>query len=253
MFVRRQGGCAGRNAQSDGFARGFEVARSVLLCNKMASRPRVIIALPELLESEAVADWLSAEGFEVVRRPGVRAATHELQTRPFDLLIADAALALPHGLHVASRVRRPQTPTVIIGEVGDLSESMSRQMICLARPVERTLLVCTVSLVIADGRPVRCSERKPVHRFEALVNGLPSYIIDVSNEGLRLEVPPGLRSVPPPYFNVRVPMVGIAVTVQRMWARKVERGNRGDVVRWRPVAESNQGRTRLAGFRRQST
>ena len=190
----------------------------------MASRPRVIIALPELLECEAVADWLSAEGFEAVRRPNVKAATNELQTRPFDLLIADAALALPHGLHVASRTRRPQTPTVIIGEAGVLSESMSRQMICLARPVERTLLVCTVSLVIADGRPVRCSERKPVHRFEALVNGLPSYIIDVSNEGLRLEVPPGLRSVPPPYFNVRVPMVGIAVTVQRMWARKLSEG-----------------------------
>ena len=200
------------------------MARSVLLRNKMASRPRVIIALPELLESEAVADWLSAEGFEAVRRPSVRAAMNELQARPFDLLIADAALALGQGLHVASRVRRPQTPTVIIGEAGAQSESMSRQMICLARPVERTLMVCTVSLVIADGRPVRCSERKPVHRFEALVNGLPSYIIDVSNEGLRLEVPPGLRSVPPPYFNVRVPLIGIAVTVQRMWARKLIEG-----------------------------
>ena len=200
------------------------MARSVLLCNKMASRPRVIIALPELLESEAVADWLSAEGFEAVRRPGVRAATNEVMSRPFDLLIADAAIALRQGLHVVSRVRRPQTPTVIVGDAGDQNESMSGQMICLARPVERTLMVCTVSLVIADGRPVRCSERKPVHRFEALVNGLPSYIIDVSNEGLRLEVPPGLRSVPPPYFNVRVPMVGIAVTVQRMWARKLSEG-----------------------------
>ena len=196
----------------------------MLFLSKMASRPRVIIALPELLESEAVADWLSAEGFEAVRRPNVRAATNEIQTRPFDLLVADATLALGQGLHSASRVRRPQTPTVVIGDVGDQSDSMNRQMICLARPIERTLLVCTVSLVIADGRPVRCSERKPVHRFEALVNGLPSYIIDVSNEGLRLEVPPGLRSVPPPYFNVRVPLIGIAVTVQRMWARTAVEG-----------------------------
>jgi hypothetical protein len=26
-------------------------------------------------------------------------------------------------------------------------------------------------------------------------------------------------SVPPPYFNVRLPLMGLAVTVQRMWAR----------------------------------
>ena len=195
----------------------------------MPSRPRVVLALPDHLESEAVADWLSAEGFEPVTRSNVRAATNEIQARPFDLLIADAAFAFQHGRHSASRIRRPVTPTVVIGDAGVQSEAMSRQMICLARPVERTLLVCTVSLVIADGRPVRCSERKPVHRFEALVNGLPSYIIDVSNEGLRLEVPPGIRTVPPPYFNVRVPLIGIAVTVQRMWAR---RSGEGAAVTW---------------------
>jgi hypothetical protein len=192
----------------------------MLLRDEMASRPRVIVASPDLLECEAVADWLSAEGFEPVRRSTIRAASNEIQARPFDLLVADAGFAFGHGLHVASRVRRPLTPTVVVGDAAPQSESVSRQVICLARPVERTLMVCTVCLVIADGRPVRCSERKPVHRFEALVNGLPSYIIDVSNEGLRLEVPPGLRSVPPPYFNVRVPLIGVAVTVQRMWARR---------------------------------
>jgi CheY-like chemotaxis protein len=190
----------------------------------MSNRPRIIIASPDLLECDAVADWLSAEGFEPVRRSNVRAAVNEIQARPFDLLIADAALAFRDGLHIASRVRRPQTPTVVIGDVDHQNESLSRQMICLARPVERTLMVCTVCLVIADGRPQRCSPRKPVHRFEALVNGVPSHIIDVSNEGLRLEVPRDLRSVPPPYFSVRVPMVGVAVTVQRVWARNSGEG-----------------------------
>ena len=190
----------------------------------MSNRPRVIIASPHLLECEAVADWLSAEGFESVRRSTVRAAVDEIQARPYDLLIADAAFAFRYGLHIASRVRRPLTPTVVIGEPAGQSESVSRQVIFLARPVERTLMVCTVCLVIADGRPVRCSARKPVHRFEALVNGVPSYIIDVSNEGLRLEVPRDRRSIPPPYFNVRVPLIGVALTVQRVWARSSGEG-----------------------------
>jgi hypothetical protein len=58
-----------------------------------------------------------------------------------------------------------------------------------------------------------------VHRFHAIVNGMPSYIIDVSNEGLRLELPADRRVILPPYFNAHVPVIGVAMTVQRMWAR----------------------------------
>ena len=50
-------------------------------------------------------------------------------------------------------------------------------------------------------------------------DGVPSHIIDVSTEGLRLEMPRQRLSIPPPYFNVRLPLMGITVTVQRMWAR----------------------------------
>jgi hypothetical protein len=195
----------------------------------MPSRPRVIIATPNLLECEAMADWLCEEGFESVKRSNPKVAINEIQTRPFDLLIADTGFAFREGLHVASRARRPLTPTVVIGEATAQSASMGLQVLCLPRPVERVLLVCTASLVIAEGRPVRRSVRKPVHRFEALVNGIPSYIIDVSNEGLRLEVPRHLRSVPPPYFNVRVPMIGVVMKVQRMWAQE---SGEGTAVTW---------------------
>jgi hypothetical protein len=145
----------------------------------------------------------------------------EIHSRGFDLLIADAVFAFRAGLHVESRARRPLTPTVMIGDTAaaDLSESMSLQIMHLSRPVERALLLCTVSMALADGRPARCSARKLVHRFDALVNGLPSYIVDVSNEGLRLELPRDRRLAPTPYFNVVVPLVGVGVTVQRMWAR----------------------------------
>ena len=44
-------------------------------------------------------------------------------------------------------------------------------------------------------------------------------MVDVSNEGLRLELPHDRRLAPTPYFNVVVPMIGVGVTVQRMWAR----------------------------------
>jgi hypothetical protein len=205
----------------------------------MADRPRVVIASPDRLECGALADWLTAEGFEPVPRSTPRAAVDEMRARAFDLLIADAVFAFRDRLHVESRARRPLTPTVILGDTAAAngSDSMSPQIMHLPRPVERAFLVCTVGMALADGRPARCSARKLVHRFDALINGFPSYIVDVSNEGLRLELPRDRRLAPTPYFTVVVPLIGVGVRVQRMWAKT--RSENGRIVTWCGGALSN--------------
>jgi len=198
----------------------------------MADRPRVVVALPDPSECATVAEWLVAEGLEPVRRPTVKSAVEEMQARPFDLLLVDATFALQHGLHAGNRGRNPLTPTVVVGDSAAVNaDVLRRRAMYINRPVERAMLVCTVSLAILDGRPTRRSPRKPVNRFNAVVNGVPSHIIDVSNEGLRLEIPQGRRSAPPPYFNVRVPAMGVVVIVQRMWARSWPKQGRVDVLR----------------------
>jgi hypothetical protein len=68
-------------------------------------------------------------------------------------------------------------------------------------------------MAFMESRPVRRSPRKTVHRFDALVNDVPASVVDVSAEGLRLE----LARVPPPYFAVRIPLLGVAVIARRMW------------------------------------
>jgi hypothetical protein len=185
----------------------------------MADRPRVIIALPDIIESGSIADWLAGDGFEPVRRSSPKAAGDEMQARTFELLIADAGFAFRDCLLAAGRRRNPLTPTVVIGDAdaGSNAAANSRIMF-LPRPVERAMLVCTVAMAILDGRPTRRSTRKLVNRFQAISNGVPSHIIDMSNEGVRLELPLDSRSVPPPFFSVRVPLIGVAVNVQRVWA-----------------------------------
>jgi hypothetical protein len=74
-------------------------------------------------------------------------------------------------------------------------------------------------MAIMEGRPARRSERKNANRFEAVVNGVPSHIIDASHHGLRFQMPGRGLSGLPPAFSVRVPLIGVAVTVQRIWAR----------------------------------
>jgi hypothetical protein len=189
----------------------------------MANRPRIILVLPDVTECATVAEWLVTDGFEPVPCPRPRTAAEEMRARPFDLLIADATVVMRDGLLAASRGRNPLTPTVVIGN-GAAADPRDALSMYLARPLERGIFVCTVSMAMMDGRPTRRSARKIVNRFEAIVNGVPSHIIDVSTEGLRLEIPRQRLSIPPPYFNVRLPLMGIALTVQRIWARSPSQG-----------------------------
>ena len=87
----------------------------------------------------------------------------------------------------------------------------------LGRPIDRETMLCTISMALIDERPVRRSPRKAVDRFEVLVDGVRSHVIDVSPEGLRLEVPANRRLSLPPFFSVRVSIVGLPLMVQRMW------------------------------------
>lgn len=189
----------------------------------MADRPRVIVVLPNAAEGAAVADWLVAEGLEPVLRSAPRAA-EEMRDRPFALLISDAVSAIRGGLQAQGRARNPHTATILVGESEAGAQAMSSQAMVLTRPIDRATLACFVSMALMDGRPARRSVRKPINRFDALVNGVPSHLVDVSAEGLRLEVGRDHRAVLGPYFKVKVPLVGVTVTVQRMWTRSSSNG-----------------------------
>jgi hypothetical protein len=205
-----------------GFPRGTLAATPPIVTD----RPRVILALPNSAECAAVAEWLVADGFEPVRRPTPQAAADEMRDRPFSLLIVDASHAFKRGLHPSAAAR--QVPTIVIDDAasGSHAESISGQTVYLTRPVDRAMLGCFVSMAILDNRPSRRSVRKAVNRFDAVVNGVPSHIVDVSIEGLRIEVAGERRAALPPYFTVRVPLVGVAVMVQRMWTRSsMKRGS----------------------------
>ena len=214
----------------------------------MADRPRIVIASPHVAECEFLADWLAADGFEPVKRSSPRAAVDEIQANAFDLLVADFAFAFRDGLYAASRPRNPKTPTVVIGESDPAAQAQAegRGAMYLERPVGRAMLVCTVSMAIMDGRPVRCSTRKAVNRVDAVVDGVPSYIIDVSNEGLRLEISSNRRSSPPLYLSVHVPMIGVGLMVQRRWTSTRPGNPRTDVAWCGGVLARNQPKAEQA-------
>jgi hypothetical protein len=215
----------------------------------MPSRPRIVIATPHPLECAAAADWLQAEGFEPVKTTTVARALQELKDRPFDLLVSDVDFAFRGGLQAASRERAriAKSPSVVIGPVDEAAEALAvrRDAMYLTRPLDRAALVCMAHMAVLESRPERRSVRKPVNRFDAVVAGVRSHIVDVSNEGMRLEIPRSRNAgPPPPVFAVRVGILGVNVTVRRMWTCHLP--ERTDSVWYGAELAANSGRVELA-------
>ena len=73
----------------------------------MEYRHRVAVALHDRAECAAVADWLTAKGFEPLPRSGVQAVLDEMDAQAFDLLLIDAASRCTTP---CARRRAPGTP-----------------------------------------------------------------------------------------------------------------------------------------------
>jgi hypothetical protein len=182
-------------------------------------KARIIIALSDRAESSVLADWLASDGFEPIRRPTPHSAVEEMRSRPYDVLIADASTNGRPPLRAEGRLRRAATPAILIGNTApQRGEAVTTLPMYLARPLDRAVLNCYVTMAILEGSPLRRSERKLVTALAAVVNGVPAQILDVSVEGVRIEMLREKRAALPPYFTVRVPLMGVGVNVRRVWA-----------------------------------
>lgn len=186
----------------------------------MPFRQQVIVATPTVDEGEALSAWLDAEGFEPLSKRTARSACDAVASQPFDLAVVDASFVLDGGLRAFGLARFRETPMIVLGDAADNSACapLGAQIMFLERPIDRTTFICTVTMALMEARPDRRWPRRTIRPFEATVNGVKSYIIDVSREGVRLEMPRERRMVTP-QFALRVPLIGVGVSVQRVWVR----------------------------------
>lgn len=186
----------------------------------MPTTPRVGIACPRPGERAAVADWLRGADIEPVVLVDACFVNTEVGGRPLDCVVADAALLTPHFL-TALRKGDPNKPVIALGDADDPNEKMlTRKSVSFhTRPILERELLLAVSLAVAEGRPHRRSERRIVPRLPSTIEGEAAVLIDVSQEGLRLEMESARASKLSPQFVVHVPMLKIGVPVQRVWLR----------------------------------
>ncbi len=204
----------------------------------MSSSPRVGVACPRPVERTAVADWLRSAGFDPVILVDACFVASELTGQPPVLVVSDASLLTPHFIQ-AMRKGDSNRPILAIGDEGDPNEkALTRKGVSFhVRPLTEAALLLAVSLAQAESRTSRRSERKMVARLATSIEGAAAVLLDVSAEGLRLEVDAAGGSKLSPQFVVQVPLLKIGVPVQRVWVKSAAAG---------PIRKVQCGATLLA-------
>jgi hypothetical protein len=142
--------------------------------------------------------------------------TEEITSKKIEVLLADRALVPTSDIPILMRRLGINRPLILIGDPG-VASGVPRDVSCLERPVTRQSLLLSVALALAEGRPARRSPRRMVQRLASSVDGVGAYLLDVSAEGVRLEVAGTRPGILPPYFALRVPGFGVRASVKRVW------------------------------------
>jgi hypothetical protein len=184
----------------------------------MSAQPRIGLACPRPRERAELLEWCS-HGFHPIPMIDAGSIVRELDGDGFEALIIDADLAVSGDTPFVLRNLDRNRPIIMIGDADPmlLSDTGRRDVTYLRRPLGREEVLLAVSLALAEGRPARSSPRRLVARLQATVESVPACVIDVSYEGIRLEMPERHRSTLPPFFTVRVPMFGVSVVGKRVW------------------------------------
>jgi hypothetical protein len=184
----------------------------------MPAHPRIGLACPRPGDRAELLDWCK-DDYHPVPMIDAGSIVRELDGDGFEALIIDADLAVSGDTPFILRNLDRNRPLIVIGNADAtvLSDPGRRDMTYLRRPLNRDTVLLAIALSLAEGRPARCEPRRLVARLQATVESVPAFVIDVSYEGIRLEMPERHRSSLPPFFTVRVPMFNVSVVGKRVW------------------------------------
>ena len=166
---------------------------------------KIGVACPIPGERAAFLEWLSLAGYEPIPMISIDSVGRDLASRPLQALIADVSLVSPADLPRIVKILGANRPLILVGDAKDAIEDVPKDAAWIDRPVTRDTFLLSVALALAEGRPARRSPRRLVPRLLSSVDGVTSKVVDVSVEGVRLEITGASPSALPPYFTLRVP------------------------------------------------
>ena len=209
----------------------------------MSNTVKIGVACPIPGERAAFLEWLNLAGYEPVPMLNIESLAREMNTRPIEALICDVKLVPKNDLTKLVKVLGPNRSLILVGAHSEALEDVPRDATWMDRPVTRDTFLLSVALGLAEGRPSRRSPRKLVPSIMSSIDGMSSKIMDISVEGVRLEVVGTAPSALPPYFTLKVPGFGVQAKVKRVWVASpakdsvwcggvIEKANAKQVASW---------------------
>lgn len=186
----------------------------------MSSSRRALIVSSEPGRRDELRRWVSTDGYATAAVDDFREARRELERAAPDLLVADLKLGAYNGLHLViwARGRALKTKAILIGEADSVlqREAHREGATYLTPPLEAKPFLESVATLFASYHPARRSQRKRVC-LDATVDGVLASVVELSYEGLRLELPNAEGFTLPPFLTVKVPSCDTVWRVRRVW------------------------------------
>jgi DNA-binding response OmpR family regulator len=188
--------------------------------NAMTHSRRVLVVSKNYHQRDQLVRWLASDGYDPIAVGEFQDARRELDTHRPDLLVADVKLDAYNGLHLAiwGRGKGLTTRSILIGEP-DLvlqKEAERERAAYLTPPLEQKAFLTAVASLLSAYKPARRSPRKKV-ALEVTVDGVLASLIDLSYEGLRLQVRNAQAISLPSFFTLQIPSYDVVCRVQRVW------------------------------------
>jgi CheY-like chemotaxis protein len=177
--------------------------------------------------------WLTADGYAPIVAADFREARRQLEASAPDLLVTDLKLGAYNGLHLViwSRGRSLKTKSMLIGDPDPVlqREAQREGAAYLTAPLDAQSFLGSVATLFSWYHPARRSQRKRVC-LDATVDGVLASVVDLSYEGLRLEVPNAEGFTLPPVLTVKLPSDDTVWRLTRVWLGRPAGPSRGALV-----------------------
>jgi CheY-like chemotaxis protein len=175
------------------------------------------------------ADVLRKAGHHATTASSFQEARRMLESSSPDLLITEIRLGAFNGLHLAVRRRllQPQSASIVASAHSDRMlehEARAMNVPYMLKPLDPGELLSLVNKMLRatdDSEPPalrRWPRRRIAGGFEAIASGSPALVLNVSDEGIGLEMyceSPG--DLTPASFELSIPAFGLTISAEPVW------------------------------------
>jgi CheY-like chemotaxis protein len=194
----------------------------------MVMPPKILIVEDNATTRIGLEELLRGAGYLTLVASTFLEGRRALERDTPDLLITDLRLEGFNGLQLVHVNPRPIPAIIITGFPDEVLMNDARRLGAeyMVKPFEPSALLATIARTLALARNARVDERRRSTRrritadLPVEANAMPARILDLSEQGMRLEIQRPLVVALPPSLRLVFPVYALTVDVDVVWSAK---------------------------------